>query len=159
MRGCEALEEFPFEICTLKALQGVSIYECKSLRKILEGLGGWLIWRNHTCWIVSPGRVSLQNMQSQGFGGSVIWNIWIFGENTIRFGELSCLEKLDMWDCEALKVFLSEYSLSRLWRNYHSWMQVFTEHTKRFGGIELLEEIGYGGLRGLGGVSFQNMHS
>jgi len=40
MPDCEALEEFPSGICTLKALEDSSFYGCKSLRNILEKLGG-----------------------------------------------------------------------------------------------------------------------
>ena len=39
MWDCEALEEFPSGIFTLKALKELSLHGCKSLRKIPKGLG------------------------------------------------------------------------------------------------------------------------
>jgi hypothetical protein len=38
MYDCEALEEFPCGICTLKASKELIFTGCESLRKILEGL-------------------------------------------------------------------------------------------------------------------------
>ena len=40
MGDCEALEEFPSGVCTLKALEELHFHGCKSLRTIPEGLGG-----------------------------------------------------------------------------------------------------------------------
>ena len=40
MWNCEALEEFPSAVCTLKALEELEFKGCKSLRRIPEGLGG-----------------------------------------------------------------------------------------------------------------------
>jgi Leucine-rich repeat (LRR) protein len=40
MNDCEALEEFPLGICTLKALEDLQLEGCKSLKTIPEGLGG-----------------------------------------------------------------------------------------------------------------------
>jgi hypothetical protein len=40
MGDCEALEEFPSGVCTLKALEELSFKGCKCLGNIPEGLGG-----------------------------------------------------------------------------------------------------------------------
>ena len=50
MWDCEALEEFPSGICTLKALEELSFNGCKSLRKIPEGLGGLTCLKKLYMW-------------------------------------------------------------------------------------------------------------
>ena len=40
MPDCEALEEFPSGICTLKALKELSFRGCKSLKNMPEGFDG-----------------------------------------------------------------------------------------------------------------------
>jgi len=40
MHECEALEEFPSGVTTLKALELLSFQGCKALKIIPEGLGG-----------------------------------------------------------------------------------------------------------------------
>jgi len=97
MWDCEVLEEFPSGICTLKALEELSFYGCKSLRIIPEGFGGFTclkILRMDDCDILEEfpsGICTLRHLEELSFKGCKSLR-----ETPEGLGGLICLKKLYM---------------------------------------------------------------